>query len=77
MPKKTSIKKSARAKGQLRADQQEAARTVARMKKNGTPLTTKKAKAVVKKAVKKKVAKRKKRGGVFGIADKLRARGRL
>ena len=79
--KKTSLKASTRAKGQLRVDQQRAARRASlRKQAGGASLTEKEGKALERKAAKPKAkpkAKARKRGGVFGIADKLRQRGKL
>ena len=74
---KTSLKKSTRAKGQLRIDQQAALKkqkALAKTKrKTGGQLTEKEGRALQRAAAKPK-AKRKATGGAIGLAQKLRRR---
>lgn len=72
--KKTSLKPSTRAKGQLRVDQQAAAKKLAKTKRRtGGQMTAKEGRALQRKAAAPK-AKKKARTGALGLAQRLRNR---
>ena len=72
--KKTSLKASTRAKGQLRVDQQAAAKKLAKTKRTvGGQMTAKEGRALQHKAAAPK-AKKKKQTGALGLAHRLRNR---